>query len=132
YGMGSEVSTNADVYSYGIMVLEMFTGKRPTDDMFADGLSLHTFAKRALRPDRVMHIDPTMQVSHIRNGGNDDNNEILINGENEAKLCEALTGIINLAIMCSVESSSERMKMAQVVKELQSIKTIYLSSVGSQ
>ncbi|KAI3927427.1 hypothetical protein MKW92_044417, partial [Papaver armeniacum] len=94
---------------------------------------LHTFAKKALRPDRVMHIDSTMPLSHIRDEGNDNNNnEILINGENEAKLCEALTGIINLAILCSVESPSERMEMAQVVKELQSIKTIYLSSVGSQ
>ncbi|XP_026389281.1 putative receptor-like protein kinase At3g47110 [Papaver somniferum] len=134
YGMGSEVSTNGDVYSYGIMVLEMFTGKRPTDDMFADGLSLYTFAKRALRPDRVMHIDPRMPLSHVHDEDNDETNntEIPSNGESEAKLCEALTGIINLSIMCSVESPSERMEMAQVVKELQSIKTIYLSSVGSQ
>ncbi|KAI3889115.1 hypothetical protein MKX03_004278 [Papaver bracteatum] len=131
YGMGSEVSTNGDIYSYGIMVLEMFTGKRPTNDMLAYGLILHTFAKRALRPDCVMHIDPSMPLSQVHDQNNDDTNntEIPTNGESEAKLCEALTGIINLAIMCSVESPSERMEMAQVVKELQSIKTIYISRV---
>ncbi|XP_057471161.1 probable LRR receptor-like serine/threonine-protein kinase At3g47570 [Actinidia eriantha] len=60
YGMGSEVSVYGDIYSYGVIVLELFTGKRPTNDMFTDGLNLHNFAKMAL-PDRVMEIlDPTL------------------------------------------------------------------------
>ncbi|XBI87309.1 hypothetical protein VPH35_025422 [Triticum aestivum] len=33
YGMGSEISTEGDVYSYGIVLLEMLTHKRPTSDM---------------------------------------------------------------------------------------------------
>ncbi|XVF24082.1 hypothetical protein REPUB_Repub13aG0096500 [Reevesia pubescens] len=48
YGMGSELSTKGDVYSYGILLLEMFTGKRPTDEMFKEGLSLHNFVAAAL------------------------------------------------------------------------------------
>ncbi|XP_016651449.1 PREDICTED: probable LRR receptor-like serine/threonine-protein kinase At3g47570 [Prunus mume] len=55
YGMGSEVSTNGEVYSFGILMLEMFTGKRPTDDMFYGDLNLHTFVKMAF-PERVMEI----------------------------------------------------------------------------
>ncbi|XP_039067515.1 putative receptor-like protein kinase At3g47110 [Hibiscus syriacus] len=47
YGMGSELSTKGDVYSYGILLLEMFTGKRPTDEMFMEGLSLHNFVREA-------------------------------------------------------------------------------------
>ncbi|OWM70940.1 hypothetical protein CDL15_Pgr013121 [Punica granatum] len=35
YGWGSEVSTSRAVYSYGIVLLEMFTGKRLTDEMLS-------------------------------------------------------------------------------------------------
>nr|AGT17283.1 kinase [Saccharum hybrid cultivar R570] len=41
YGEGSAVSTTGDVYSLGILLLEMFTGRSPTDDMFGDMLDLH-------------------------------------------------------------------------------------------
>ncbi|XP_058072558.1 probable LRR receptor-like serine/threonine-protein kinase At3g47570 isoform X2 [Magnolia sinica] len=41
-------------------------GKRPTDDMFKDGLSLHEFAKMAL-PDQVMRIaDPSLLLEEVR------------------------------------------------------------------
>ncbi|KAJ8617745.1 hypothetical protein MRB53_013931 [Persea americana] len=55
YGMGANPSTYGDVYSYGILLLEMLTGKRPSDDMFKNNLNLHQFAKMAL-PERVMEI----------------------------------------------------------------------------
>lgn len=53
--MGSEVSTYGDVYSFGILLLEMFTGKKPTDNMFSDGLNFHNFVKLNL-PERVTEI----------------------------------------------------------------------------
>ncbi|XP_077225755.1 receptor kinase-like protein Xa21 [Tasmannia lanceolata] len=62
YGAGGHVSTTGDVYSYGILLLEIFTGKRPTDEMFKDGLSLHKLVQLSL-PDRVMEIlDPLVLV----------------------------------------------------------------------
>lgn len=53
-----------DVYSYGSMLLEMFTGSRPTNDMFQDGFNyLHGFAKTDVIRDRVVQIvDPTLLV----------------------------------------------------------------------
>ncbi|KAL6199321.1 hypothetical protein ACLB2K_029105 [Fragaria x ananassa] len=58
--MGSEVSTYGDVYSFGILLLEMFTGKRATDHFFMDGLSLHKCVKMAIG-DQVSEIaDPSL------------------------------------------------------------------------
>ncbi|RHN54655.1 putative protein kinase RLK-Pelle-LRR-XII-1 family [Medicago truncatula] len=50
YGMGSEVSTCGDMYSFGILMLEMLTGRRPTHEVFEDGQNLHNFVAISL-PD---------------------------------------------------------------------------------
>ncbi|KAI5346550.1 hypothetical protein L3X38_014429 [Prunus dulcis] len=60
YAIGGEPSRQGDIYSYGILVLEMFTGRRPTEEMFKDGFILHNFVKMAM-PERVMQIlDPAL------------------------------------------------------------------------
>ncbi|KAK8303385.1 hypothetical protein V6Z11_D04G147800 [Gossypium hirsutum] len=40
YGMGAGVSTRGDVYSFGILILEMFTRKRPIDHLFNGDMDL--------------------------------------------------------------------------------------------
>ena len=63
YGMGGQVSTFGDVYSYGTLLLEIFTGKRPTDDIFTDGLNLPQFVAMAL-PENVMEVlDPSLLLA---------------------------------------------------------------------
>ncbi|OVA02665.1 Protein kinase domain [Macleaya cordata] len=129
YGMGGEVSKSGDVYSYGILLLEMFTGRRPTDAMFKDDLGLHSFAKSAL-PDRVMQIiDPTLL--HLQNDENhEDDDEALTISNNEeivAKMFESLISIVRVGVMCSTESPRERLEMVTVVKEVDFVSFIYKS-----
>ncbi|KAA8528043.1 hypothetical protein F0562_035088 [Nyssa sinensis] len=45
YGIGNEVSTYGDVYSYGIVLLEMVTGKRPTHSIFDGGCERVAFTQ---------------------------------------------------------------------------------------
>ncbi|KAH9733943.1 putative LRR receptor-like serine/threonine-protein kinase [Citrus sinensis] len=123
YGLGSEVSTNGDVYSYGILLLEMVTTKKPTDVMFEGGLNLHNFARMAL-PDHVMDIvDPILL--------NDD--EVLVGTDNHGRsqtrtnsTLECLISMLRIGVACSMESPQDRMNITNVVHELQSVKNILL------
>ncbi|KAD5961710.1 hypothetical protein E3N88_13183 [Mikania micrantha] len=56
YGVGCEMTSSGDVYSFGILVLEVMTRKRPPDEIFKEGLSLHKFASMALRDNNVTDI----------------------------------------------------------------------------
>ena len=100
YGLGSEVSTKGDVYSYGILLLEMITGKRPTDSMFDGGLNLHNYASIAW-PNRVLEIvDPKLLNNNDEVTGN--HNYTPTNRTNEC-----LISIVKLGLACSMELPQE-------------------------
>ncbi|GJY95258.1 leucine-rich repeat protein [Tanacetum coccineum] len=108
YGLGSEMTSSGDVYSFGILLLEVLTGKRPTDDMFNEGLSLHKFAYMSL-PDHVIDVI-------------DDDAIVLQSTEaNAKKVEECLVATIKIGVSCSVDSPADRMKIEIVVNELQRI-----------
>ncbi|KAM7494652.1 hypothetical protein LguiB_029261 [Lonicera macranthoides] len=113
YGMGSEVSTYGDMYSFGILVLEVFTGKRPTNDMFKDGLNLHSFAEVALLDEVTEVVDPML----LQEG---DKQKKGTNGTQTRQEC--LISILKIGVTCSSESPKERMRSSEVVGMLQSIR----------
>ncbi|XP_010268235.1 PREDICTED: putative receptor-like protein kinase At3g47110 [Nelumbo nucifera] len=118
YGVGAAVSTHADMYSYGILLLEMFTGKRPTNEMFKDGLDLHNIAKMA-SPDKVWEIlDPSLLFSQ----GKDGEEETEVTNATE----QCLISVVKVGVSCSMPSPRERMDAREAVKELQLIREIYL------
>jgi hypothetical protein len=53
YAVGGDMSTYGDVHSFGIILFEIFLRKRPTDDMFKDGLNIATFVEMNF-PDRIL------------------------------------------------------------------------------
>ncbi|GKA21378.1 kinase-like domain-containing protein [Tanacetum coccineum] len=108
YGIGSEMTSSGDIYSFGILLLEIMTGKKPTDNMFNEGLSLHKFAYMAL-PDHVIDVI-------------DDDAIVLQSTEaNANKVEECMAATIKIGVSCSVDSPPQRMKIEIVVTELQRI-----------
>ncbi|CAL5414377.1 unnamed protein product [Camellia sinensis] len=116
YGMGDMVSTLGDVYSFGIILLEMFTAKRPIDDMFKDHLNLHNFVKNAL-PGRVMEIvDPCILLEHST--------------RRWIKGC--MVSVLQIGVACSMKSPRDRMEMGSVINELHKIKNTYMNEALNQ
>ncbi|KAJ4827035.1 hypothetical protein Tsubulata_018209 [Turnera subulata] len=108
YGMGGKVSKEGDVYSYGIILLEMFTGKTPTDPRFTDDLHLHIFVQRAL-PHEVMEIV---------------DQNILYERKNHA-YTGCLLSVLTIGIQCSMTHPEDRMKIKDVLGELLKIEYSY-------
>ncbi|KAL6128707.1 hypothetical protein ACLB2K_072062 [Fragaria x ananassa] len=125
YGMGSEVSTYGDVYSFGILLLEMFTGKRPTDHMFTEGLNLHNYVKTAL-PERILEISEPLLLQETATSAADAHmpNQLSVRTQ---KFEECLILILGIGLACSVESPTNRKDISDVASELQSIRRNLLS-----
>ncbi|XP_004295801.1 PREDICTED: putative receptor-like protein kinase At3g47110 [Fragaria vesca subsp. vesca] len=109
YGIGSEVSTYGDVYSFGIILLEMFIGKIPTDHVFMDGLSLHKCVKMAISEQVSEIADPSLV--QVGNPSQSTNNA----------LEECLSSILGIGVACSVESATDRKIIGDAVSELKKI-----------
>ncbi|KAA8549384.1 hypothetical protein F0562_001068 [Nyssa sinensis] len=122
YGLGGQVSTQGDLYSYGILLLEIFTGRRPTDELFKDDLNLHKFAKMAL-PGRVMVI-VDQSILHGNIGAAENNIESLSSWTSEQ--IECLISVLEVGVNCSAESPRDRKNTREVTLELLSIRDKFL------
>jgi serine/threonine protein kinase len=111
------VSTNGDIYSYGILVLEMVTGRRPTDSTFREGSSLRDYVEMALHNGPMDVIDTRLSLS-LRN-------ELQGAGEGNSshrKKTDCLIALLRLGLSCSEDLPSSRMPTADIIRELLVIK----------
>nr|CAD1844468.1 unnamed protein product [Ananas comosus var. bracteatus] len=114
YGFGGKPSTQGDVYSYGVMLLELVTGKSPTDESFVGGLSLEKWVRAAF-PNRTAEvIDTELDVTNVIRSG-----ACTISPEKQL-MC--LVSMIQIALCCVLESPETRSSMRDVLHQLESIK----------
>lgn len=105
-----------DVFAYGILLLEMFTGKRPTNDIFVHGLDLRAYVEMAL-PEKVFEIiDRQLQ----QNG----------NYMHE-KMVDFIGLILQVGVQCSTASPHERPGIKDVMNQMHKIRNLILKNISS-
>ncbi|KAH6767933.1 hypothetical protein C2S51_000161 [Perilla frutescens var. frutescens] len=107
YGLQGLITTGVDVYSYGILLMEMLSRRRPTDDMFSGELTMRRWVLEFF-PHSVLEI---------------------VDDEQWNRYLEAtrefygswLTSAVELALECTADLPEERPNMIEVVARIRTI-----------
>ncbi|CAO2144686.1 unnamed protein product [Urochloa humidicola] len=127
YAFMGKASRKSDVFSFGIMLLEVFTGKRPTDPMFVEGLSLRQWVSQVFPARLIDAVDPKLlqdeEIHHICFGHQTGTS--LGSSSSTSTSNSILASVFELGLLCSSESVEQRMAMNHVVSKLEDIEKDY-------
>ncbi|WMV23722.1 hypothetical protein MTR67_017107 [Solanum verrucosum] len=114
YGSEGIVSTSGDVYSYGIMLMEVLTKRRPTDEEICNGnLNLRKWIIQSFSGSMMDVVDVNLFSE-----------EEQITSKSE--IC--IASMIELGLDCTKETPESRVTMKEVVKRLHKIKNAFLET----
>lgn len=123
YGTTGKVTTQGDAYSFGITLLEILSGRSPTDAAFRDGgLTLQDFVGAAF-PDRTEEVlDATLLINKEFDGDSGSSMRSSVHGY--------LVSAIRVGLSCTRTVPYERPGMKDAAAELRVIRDACVRACG--
>ncbi|CAN1234908.1 LRR receptor-like serine/threonine-protein kinase RGI2 [Linum perenne] len=106
YGYSLRITEKSDVYSYGVVLLEILTGKQPTDSQIPEGAHIVNWVNKELREKRREFTTVLDQQLVIRSGTQ----------------LQEMVQVLGVALLCVNPSPGERPTMKDVAAMLKEIK----------
>uniref|UniRef100_A0A453DIW4 Leucine-rich repeat-containing N-terminal plant-type domain-containing protein n=1 Tax=Aegilops tauschii subsp. strangulata TaxID=200361 RepID=A0A453DIW4_AEGTS len=129
-----KASRKSDVFSFGIMLLEVFTGKRPMNPMFIGESSLRQWVSQAFPARLVVIVDEKLlQGEEISSHGFHQQTNIPPSASpSTASNTNFLVSAFELGLECSSDSPDHRPSMDEVVVKLKNIKKDCSASMAAR
>ncbi|KAK5820199.1 hypothetical protein PVK06_025245 [Gossypium arboreum] len=100
YGYTLKVDEKIDIYSFGVVLLELLTGKRPLDPEFGESINIVEWIRRKVGDNRALEeeLDPNLgNCKHIQ---------------------EEMLLVVRIALLCTAKLPKDRPSMRDVITML--------------
>lgn len=106
----------SDVYSYGVVLLELLTRKKALDPSFIEGQDIVSWVSFSWSNTEEITgiIDPGLMDEVINLG-----------------IIEQVTDVLLVALRCTEKEASKRLSMREVVKQLEDVVPLYKNRTAS-
>ncbi|XP_052187374.1 MDIS1-interacting receptor like kinase 1-like [Diospyros lotus] len=104
YGYTLKVDEKSDIYSYGVVLMELLTGKRPLDPEFGEAVDVVEWIRRKIRENRSLEeaLDPNVgNCKYVK---------------------EEMLLVLQVALLCTAKLPKERPSMRDVITMLEEAK----------
>ncbi|XP_058786701.1 probable LRR receptor-like serine/threonine-protein kinase At3g47570 [Vicia villosa] len=129
YGLGGKASTSGDVYSFGILLLEMLIAKKPTDEMFKEGLNMNNFEKKLLNivdQRLINHYEYSTQNFSSDSHSGESSDISYSDRSNTYKAEECIAAAMRIGLSCVAHHPKDRWTMREALTKLHGIKHFIL------